>query len=448
MEINWDELTDETVKNLSRLIQAETVNPPGNEIRAIRVIQEILQAAGVPEDVYTIVAKLPERPCLVARLKGDGSQRPLLLSGHVDVVAVDREHWTHDPFGGEVIDGEVWGRGALDMKGLLASYLAVFLLAFRQKLPLKRDLVLAAIADEEVGFTYGSKFLVDEHRELIDAEFGITESGGLTFHMGGARLYPIQTAEKAVCWLNATAHGRPGHGSMPHDENAVLRLAQALERLRRAVHLPVHLTPPVLAMLETLSKSQPFPTGTVIGLLRNPALAGVLLRRLPTEQRSLFIALLTNSVSPTILQAGAQTNVIPSSAMAKLDCRILPGQSAQDAMREIQAVMGEHIKLEVIASSTGASAPMDTPLYRLMAQATQRMDPGGYIMPTMLPGATDASMYSRTGMKMYGFSPGILPPEIPLMKMAHGHDERIPVATIRSGLPALWQVVSEFCSQG
>ena len=156
--IEWNSEVEEIVQNLSRLIRAETVNPPGNELPAIRVVKDILERAGVPADMFTIVESAPNRVNLVARLRGDGSERPLLLSGHVDVVPVEREHWSHDPFGGEVIDGVIWGRGALDMKGLLAMYLQVFLMLFRQKTPLKRDVILAAIADEEAGFTHGSRF--------------------------------------------------------------------------------------------------------------------------------------------------------------------------------------------------------------------------------------------------------------------------------------------------
>ena len=447
-EINWDTLTSETVQNLSRLIQAETTNPPGNEMPAIQVIKEILEREGIPPQAYTILEPAPGRANLVARLRGDGSSRPLLLSGHVDVVPVEPEHWTHPPFGGEVIDGVIWGRGALDMKGEVAKYLAIFLLAYRHKLPLKRDLIFAAIADEEAGMEYGSKFLVEQRRDLIDAEYGLTESGGLTVHMRGARLYPIQVAEKGICWLVARAHGRPGHGSMPHSENAVLRLASALEKLRQAGHLPIHITPPVAGMLSVMAQALPAPLGTLVGLMRSPALAGLLLKRLPDEQRGLFTALLSNSVTATMLQAGSKHNVIPSSAEARLDCRLLPGQTPEDAMREIHQVIGNEIDLEPVLTSSGAAAPLGTPLYGMMEKAIRRMDPAGGIMPTLLPGATDASQYTRAGIKVYGFTPGILPPELPIMRLAHGHDERMPVATIRTGLPALWEVVSEFCTGG
>ncbi|MEW5870152.1 MAG: M20/M25/M40 family metallo-hydrolase [Chloroflexota bacterium] len=443
--INWDAATDETVRNLVHLVQAETVNPPGNEMPAIQVIKSILDQEGFPEGDYTILEAAPGRANLVARLRGDGSQRPLLLTGHVDVVPVERQYWSRDPFGGEVVDGCVWGRGTVDMKGDVARYLQTFLLAYRQKLPLKRDLIFAAIADEEAGFKYGSRFLVEEHRDLIDAEFALNEGGAMTIFLAGVRLYPIQVAEKGVCWMRATTQGRPGHGSMPHEDNAVLHLAQGLERLRRAGHLPVHITPPMKRMLDGMASQMRFPLGTLIGLMRSPRLAGFLLPRLPAEARSLFGAMLTNSVSATMLQAGTKVNVIPSTAHADLDCRLLPGQTMQDAMREIRAITGDKLELEPLITSSGASFSMDTPLYRLLEQATRRMDPQGVVVPMLMPGATDACEYQKAGITVYGFTPGVMPQDFSIAKLAHGHDERLPLSAIRTGLPALWEVVSEFC---
>jgi acetylornithine deacetylase/succinyl-diaminopimelate desuccinylase-like protein len=202
-------LTAETVEFLSRLLRVNTTNPPGNELPAILLIRDHLAANGFPPENIQVIESGPNRANLIARLPGDGSQRPLMLSGHVDVVPVEPERWEHDPFGGEVIDGEIWGRGALDMKGFVAMYLAAFLHAFRQKLPLKRDLIFAAIADEEAGFNYGSKFLVDHHRPLIDAEYAITEGGAMTIHMGGMRLYPIQATQSCTWPRRSSESGKP-----------------------------------------------------------------------------------------------------------------------------------------------------------------------------------------------------------------------------------------------
>jgi len=444
--INWEAAENETVNNLIRLIQVESVNPPGNEEPAVLLVKEILESAGFPDDSITIVESAPRRANLVARLSGDGSQRPLLLTGHVDVVPVEREHWTRDPFSGEVHDDCIWGRGALDMKGFLAMYLQTFLLAYRRQLPLKRDLILAAIADEEAGFEHGSKFLVDEHRDLIDAEYALNEGGAMTIHAAGKRLYPIQVAEKGACWLRMTAVGKPGHGSIPDPDNAVLQLSNALYRLGRAGHLPIHITPTLRQMLESLSSQLGFPLGTLLNLMKYPTIARLIVKLMKGDVGRIFVPILSNSVSPTILKAGQKANVIPSIAQADLDCRLLPGQTPEDAIREITTVIGDSVDLDVLFASTGAEFSTQTPLYKVLDKATRTMDPKGITFPLMMPGATDAAEYKRAGITVYGFTPGILPEEFPLLSLAHGHDERIPITFIQTGLPALWQVVSEFCA--
>ena len=444
--LDWQAATAETVEHAARLIRCNTSNPPGDEIGAIQVIRDILEQAGVPAGCVTIAGTDPRRPNLVARLRGDGSRRPLLLSGHVDVVPAEREHWTHDPFGGEVAGGCLWGRGALDMKGFLAMYLQVFLHAQRTGLPLKRDLILAAVVDEEDACVQGSAFLVDRHRELIDAEYALTETGGMTSHVLGARLYPIQVAAKGVCWLRMTARGTPGHASTPHDDNAVLHLTRALGRLERARHMPVHLTPTIRAMAATLGRELPFPKGAAIQLLRVPALATLALRLLPADTQFLLRALLTNTVTPSVLRAGTQTNVIPSHAVAELDCRPLPGQTLDDVTREILAVTGPGVDLEPFALTPPLEFSSDTPLFAAMQRALQRMDPRGIVVPYFDTGASDAAEYQRAGIIVYGFTPGIVPPDYPLLALYHAHDERLPVQAIATGLPPLWEVVCEMCT--
>ncbi|PWB52196.1 MAG: peptidase M20 [Anaerolineales bacterium] len=446
--INWKKATEETVSHLVRLLREQTINPPGNELPAILIIKDILDKEGFPQEAYKIVESAPNRANLVARLKGDGSERPLLLSGHVDVVPVERDMWSHDPFGGEIIDGMVWGRGALDMKGFLAMYLQVFLELFRQKVPLKRDIILAAIADEEAGFDHGSKFLVTQHRDLIDAEYGFTEGGALTVYFGKNKVYPIQVAEKSMCWLRAIAHGKPGHGSVPHSDNAVLFLAQALDKLKRVGHLPVHLTPTLLQMLDAAAVQLKFPVSFLIKILHSPLMVSLLLPRIKGEAGDLLRALVTNTVSPTILQAGSKVNVIPSVAEAGLDCRLVPGQTPETVKAELQHILGDKIELEIVYTSPGAAFPTDTQLYKLLEKRTHQMDPQGLVIPMMMTGATDACQYQEAGIKVYGFTPGILPPGMAVLKLAHGHDERMPVSFIESGLPVLWDVINEFCVKG
>ncbi len=445
--INWKMATDETVKHLVRLIQTQTVNPPGYELPAIMVVKDILEGEKFPEEAVKIVESAPNRVNLVARIKGDGSERPFLLSGHVDVVPVEREQWSHDPFGGEVIDGEVWGRGAIDMKGFLAMYLQIFLELHRRKVPLKRDLILAAIADEEAGFIHGSSFLVEQHWELIEAEYGLTEGGAVSLYFGKTRLYPIQVAEKAVCWLRMRAHGKAGHGSVPQADNPVVKLSQAIEKIGRTKHLPVHISPIFLKMLDGAGAQLKFPLSSLAGLLRSPSIMNLALNSIKGEGINILKALVTNTVSPNMLHAGTKLNVIPSVAEADIDCRLVPGQSPEDAIREIHQIVGDAIEVEVIYTTGGAEFPTDTPLYRLLEKRTQQMDPGGIVIPLLMPGATDACQYQNAGIKMYGFTPGILPPGMAILQLAHGHNERMPVSFIESGLPVLWDVVNEFCGK-
>jgi acetylornithine deacetylase/succinyl-diaminopimelate desuccinylase-like protein len=442
--INWKQAVDDATTNLVRLIQAETVNPPGNELPAILVIKDILEKAGFPQDEVKLVESAPNRVNLVARIKGDGSERPLLLSGHVDVVPVEKEHWSRDPFGGEVIDNVIWGRGSLDMKGFLAMYLQLFLLLHQQKTPLKRDIILAAIADEEAGFTHGSQFLVEQHRELVDAEWALTEGGALTYYLGKTKLYPIQVAEKAVCWIRAKAHGKPGHASIPHPDNPVFHLSQAIDKLRQAGHLPVHLTPTFLGILEATGSQLKFPANLLTRILHSPAMVGMLLSRIKGDSGNILRAMVTNTISPTILNAGQKVNVIPSEAVVDIDCRMVPGQTPDAVKREIHHIIGEAIELEVIYSTSGAEFSTQTALYKLLEKKTREMDPSGIVIPMMMPGATDACQYQKAGMKVYGFTPGILPPGFPVMQLAHGHDERMPISFIETGLPVLWDVITEF----
>jgi len=388
-----------------------------------------------------ILESAPGRANLVARLHGDGSKRALLLSGHTDVVPADAEGWSRPPFSGSVTDGCVWGRGAMDMKGFLAMYLQVFLLAHRQRLPLKRDLILAAVADEEAGYQFGSKFMVDHYPALLAAEYGITEAGAMTLYVGRTHLYPIKISEKGICWLKMQAHGQPGHGSLQQPENAIFRLAAALHRIQRSRHLPIHLTPPFLAMMEAAGAQLGFPTRILTGLCWMPGLAGFLMDRLPESNRGLLMSMITNSVNPTLLNAGQQANVVPAVAEAELDCRKLPGQAAEDVIREILAITGNEIELEPLFVSEGMDLPVDSPFYRTLESSTRGMDPAGVIVPMLVPGATDAIEYQRIGIQVYGFTPGVLPPGFPTVQMAHGLDERIPISFIRSGLPALWDVL-------
>jgi len=444
--LNWSAITEEAVRHLQALIQLNTTNPPGNEIIAAEYLARALKAEGFEP---LILESAPTRGNVVARLKGTGEAPPLLLYGHTDVVPVEPEHWTHPPFGGEVHDGFVWGRGAVDMKGTVAQQLMVLLLLKRSGRPLKRDVIFAATADEEVSGRYGLDWLVQHHPDLIRAEFGLTELGGYNMTLAGATLYPIQVAEKGTCWVKVRARGQPGHASQPRPHNAVVRLARAVEELAR-VGLPYHLTGATAGFLDAAAgalggefgallrdlKTQPHADDLLNGALKQHPLHGFL------------VALTHNTAVPTGLSAGQKTNVIPSVAEATIDGRTLPGFNAESFLGELRAVMGDDLEYEVTCDSPPLQTSHTTPLFDLMARALRAHDPNARVVPYMMTGATDAKYLAKLGVPSYGFAPMQLPPGFDFMSLFHAHDERAPVEGLGWGVRVLWEVVTEYGGGG
>jgi acetylornithine deacetylase/succinyl-diaminopimelate desuccinylase-like protein len=443
--LDWTAVTAEAIGHFKDLLRAETVNPPGNERLAADVIARVLEREGIPFEIHE---SEPGRANLVARLRGSGKKAPLLLNGHLDVVPVDAGAWKHPPFAAVEADGCIWGRGAIDMKNMVTMSLMALVLLKRQGQALDRDVIFAAVADEEAGSRRGAVYLVEKHPELVRAEYVLNEVGGHTLHLGGARFYPIQVSEKGICWFELTAHGQPGHGSMPHPHNAVVRLARAIAALGDA-RLPQHNTPVVERFLRTLAKGAPFPRSAALPLLLEPRLAGHLLalvaRKDPDQAVSLG-AMLRNTTSPTMLAAGKKINVIPSSASAQIDGRIIPGQSVEAFLAEVQRVVGDDLTVTVLEQHDGTVFPSDTPLYEAIRRALGQHDPGAVVVPYMIPGFTDSFAYGRLGAVCYGFSPVRLGPELNFTRMFHGHDERIPVDGFAWGLRVLFEVVRDFCA--
>ena len=443
--IDWPTFTAEAISRFKDLLRIPTVNPPGNERPAADLIASVLDREGI---AYEIVEPKPGRASLVARLRGSGKKGPLLLNGHLDVVPVDREKWTHDPFAAVEADGCIWGRGAIDMKNMVTMSLMTLIGLKRAGVALERDVIFAAVADEEAGSREGALHLVENRPELVRAEYVLNEVGGHTLHMGTTRYYPIQVAEKGICWFEITAEGEPGHGSMPHPGNAVVVLARAIEKLG-STRLPQHVTPIVERFLRTLASAAPLAQRAVLPLVLQPKLAGFLIelmRRADPDQARAIDALLRNTASPTILTAGSKVNVIPSRASAQVDGRTIPGQSVSAFVAEIEKVIGPGLTLRVTEQHDGVVFPADTPLYDAIARAVERHDPGGVPVPYMIPGFTDSFAYARLGAICYGFSPVRLGPELKFTRMYHGHDERIPRDGFAWGLRVLYELVRDFCS--
>lgn len=440
--IDWEALSSEAIRHFRRLLQIDTTNPPGNEIAAARYLEGVLEADGIDPQV---LESEPGRASLVARLKG-GPEGALLLSAHTDVVPAEAEHWQHPPFSGIETDGYIWGRGAIDMKHMLSYSLMATLLARRLHFPLNRDLVFAAVADEEAGCFLGSRWLAATHPELLESAYALNEVGAFTLHVGNQRLYPVQVAEKGFVWLRLTARGQPGHGSIPHDRNAVVSLARAVDLIGSRL-LPFHLTAEAATFISAVAEALSFPAGLVLRMALNENFSDfVLTKVLPDRARArVFLAQLHNTVCPTGLEAGKKTNVIPSSAAAILDCRILPGQTTDGFLRELRNLLGDDYDFQVLREGQPTRTTADTPLFRTISDVLRRRDPGCRVTPYLVVGFTDAESYSSLGIKTYGFSPVQLPPDVNFTELFHAHNERIPVAGFRWGLRTFLETVFAFC---
>jgi acetylornithine deacetylase/succinyl-diaminopimelate desuccinylase-like protein len=447
MDINWPAITTETVRNLQALLRLETVNPPGAELLAAEYLAGVLRAEGLDP---LVLESAPGRGNVIARLPGSGEAAPLLLYGHTDVVPAEPAHWSHPPFGGEVHDGFVWGRGALDMKGSVAQQLMVFLLLKRQGVPLRRDVIFAATADEEVGGEDGKgmAWLVKHHPDRLRAEFGLTEMGGYNVDFAGTPIYPIQVAEKGTVWLKVRAHGRPAHASQPRPDNSVVRLARAVADLGRH-GLLYHLCDAADGMLAAISAAAGGELGHWLGELRSPRYAEDILNGAFHDHplRPMLTAITHNTATPTGLSAGYQTNVIPATAEAVVDGRNLPGTSTEALVAELRAVMGADLEYEVTLESPPLQTSHRTPLFQLMAETLTHFDPQAKVVPYLMSGATDAKYLAPLGVPSYGFMPIQLPPGFDYMNLFHAHDERAPVAGLGWGVQVLYTVVRAYCGQ-
>lgn len=458
--IDWRAEGSVCIDLLRDLIRIPSVNHgtgeagDANERVCAERIAEALRGAGIE---LKIVEKKAGRGNLIARVKGTGAKPPLLLNAHLDVVEAEAGAWKHDPFAAEIHDGYVWGRGAVDMKHMAAMSTCVMtLLARRAKegLLLDRDVIFAAVADEEAGCSLGSTYLVDEHADDIRAEYMLGEVGAFSLHLFGRTFYPIQVAEKGVCWVRATYRGNPGHGSMPDPESAIVRLARGIERLGRA-RLPMHPTAIVRQFIEGIARELPLAQRQILKRLTMPQVAALILDHLvrDSRQRRSFGALLSNTASPTVVRAGAKVNVIPGRASVEIDGRTLPGQTEATFLAELRDAMSDDPNadeagpiMEVLRSLPPVEASPSTPLFEHLSATLRRHDSTAFPLPYLMPGFTDAKAYARLGTSCYGFAPVRFDPthEVNFMAMYHGHDERVPVEGLRWGLRVLYEAVTTF----
>jgi acetylornithine deacetylase/succinyl-diaminopimelate desuccinylase-like protein len=427
------------VVDLARdLIQLDTTNPPGQEHIAVDLIERVLDEAGIESTRYE---NARGRPNLVARLKGRGEAPPFLLQGHVDVVTTVNQEWKHKPFGGEIVDGYLWGRGALDMKGGVAMMVSALLQAHaRGGAP--GDLVLAALADEEAGGNQGAKWLVDKHPQLFSGiKHAIGESGGVVQHLGGRRFYPIMVSEKRGCQIAATLRGPGGHGSIPARSGAMAKLGSLLTKLDSA-RLPVHITPPVKLLLEGMREALDEPWRGRIGALLDPARADAALTELGPMGRNLDAAL-HNTVNATIVSGGLKINVIPSEVQVQLDGRLLPGFGPEDMVRELRQVVGPDPELEV--QLVGPAQPdIDLSQLELFASVLREADPGCVPLPYLVTGGTDARHFAKLGIRTYGFLPLNNPADFNGATTIHAADERVPITALEFGAQCVFEAVMRY----
>jgi acetylornithine deacetylase/succinyl-diaminopimelate desuccinylase-like protein len=427
-----------TVELLQELIRFDTTNPPGNEAPCIDFIRRLLEEAGVETQTY---AREPGRPNLVARLAG-GSKPPLLLQGHVDVVTTAGQQWSRPPFAAELVDGYVWGRGALDMKGGVAMLVSAFARAARDGAELPGDVVLVVLADEEAGGEFGAKFMVSEHAHVFDGvRYALSEFGGFATEIFGRRFYPIQVAEKQICWLKATIHGRGGHGAMINRGGTMARLAQLLRALDEK-RMPIHVTPVAREMFEQIAAALPRPGRGLMRALLNPRLTDRVLRAMRERGRN-YEPLFRNTVSATIVRAGEKINVVPAEIELELDARALPGFSPDELIGELRQIVGKDVELELVRHDPGPPEP-DLALFHTLAGVLGELDPQAVPIPLLQAGVTDARFFARLGIQTYGFLPMNLPADFPFLRFVHAADERIPAHVLEFGAEGIFRALQRF----
>jgi acetylornithine deacetylase/succinyl-diaminopimelate desuccinylase-like protein len=427
------------IELLQNLIRFDTTNPPGSEIDCVNYINRLLTDAGIDTRIF---AKEPNRPNLISRLKGQGAAPPLMLYGHVDVVTTEDQDWTHPPFEGKIHDGYIWGRGALDMKSGVAMMLAAVLRAKAEGLSPPGDVVFVVLSDEEAGGQHGAMYLVDEHPDQFEGiRYALGEFGGTSFYISGKTFYPIQVAEKQICWMKATIRGPAGHGSRPMRGGAMAKLGRVLQRLDK-YRLPVHITPAARKMFEIISSSLPRVPGFVLRQLLNPALTDSVLK-LMGEHRLNFEPLFHNTVNATIVQGGEKINVIPSKIVFEMDGRLLPGFTPDDMIAELSPILGDDVELEIVWYDPGPAEP-DMGLFETLVDVLQEADPGSIALPMLLPAVTDARLFSNLGIQTYGFTPMKLPEEFKFFELVHAANERLPVEAMDFGTNAIYSVLQRF----
>lgn len=441
-------LENQAVAWLQEFVRIDTINPPGNESRAVDFLGAILTAEGIP---WQSAESAEGRGNLWARLKG-GDRPALVLLQHTDVVPADPKYWTTDPLSGELRDGYIWGRGTLDMKGTGISQLVSFIRLHRASLPLNRDVVLVATADEEAGGLFGAGWLLEHHPEVFEGAGILINEGDGGTERDGQITFSVEVTQKVPVWLRLTAVDTPGHGSMPNPTSSVTRIVEALNRLRLHA-FPARIIPPVDAMFKGLADNMAQNTAqnttspadsefaAAYRDMGNAILEPGFLERLQVHSPFLH-ALTRDTCSLTRMEASNKINVVPPEAWAEIDCRMLPDRSAEEFVQDVRDLLdGTGVKIEVIMAFTPAVSPTDTELYRAIEAFVAEHHPGSRVFPSVSTGFTDSHFTRDAGIDSYGFDPIVIPEKE--WSRIHGNDERISVENFRRGLRDMFAIISE-----
>jgi acetylornithine deacetylase/succinyl-diaminopimelate desuccinylase-like protein len=426
---------DEAVNHLAGFIGVDTVNPPGNETRAAQFLKAILDREGIASE---ILALEPARGNLVARLKGSGKKRPLLLMGHSDVVGVERDKWTVDPFAGVRKDGYLYGRGAIDDKGMTIALLQTFILLKRQQVPLDRDVIFLVCAGEEGTTHVGIDFMVAKHWDKIECEFALNEGGRIFEDKGTVKFVAVATSEKVPRPFILSARGTSGHASRPLPDNAIVHLAAAVAKVG-TWQAPMRLNDTTREYFQRLAAISPPEQARLYRNLDDPAVQEILRLKEPAVN-----AALRTTLTPTIIKGGFRLNVIPGDALAQIDVRALPDEDVDALASELRRIIDDP-QVEVVppASAGRPATPpsrMDTELFQALERAQQRLFPDAITLPQMTIGATDSAQLRAKGVQAYGINTLVSDADGARM---HGHDERISIAGVGRFLEYLWAVVTD-----
>ncbi len=433
--IQWEQVRIETAQLLQELIRIDTTNPPGNELAAAVLLQTVFQAEGIDTQIYRAA---PTRGSLIARLPGKSGAKPLILLGHTDVVSANPAQWSHPPFAGEIVDDFVWGRGALDMKGMLAMEAMALILLKRNQIIPERDILFIAVADEETGGGQGIEWLMEQDIPgLREAEYVINE-GSTGMIRDGIPIFACQTGEKGVLWVKLTIPGTPGHASMPTSNNAIFKMMKVIDRLEKGKH-PVTFSNSSRAFIKELALQKGLSLSAE-HLALDYSLQLFVAQHLKHERS--VQAMLYNTISPTIIQSGSKVNILPDFCELTLDCRLLPGETPGKFLAKLQKTINDpSVTYEIIQAADPTESSYDTALFAVIRQVIQEERPDAMIVPYLSPLSTDSRFFRFRNITAYGLIPIIIT-EAELQTI-HGVDERISLDNIEQGTRILYKIAQQ-----